>query len=956
MNSEVASSAEKTAGKIITERYLAPVLDKLDFWSRKTLGELKKRKPGWLVDYLDYLIQQGKNIDGDGRPENHVGEAMDQPLVLRLAYLTPRLSRLSAGRGENSQPTGDDGCTFPEALAKTGDLWQEEDVAPDVAAERLDAIPAMFIKGGPGSGKSTLSRWLASRYAALWMRTHAQELGAAVPTPEEIDELSAWGQVPFPIFVEFAGLDLDGDKCDLGSVVERHIRKILKDSASGESVVESELNDLLKRPLLLIFDALDQVPDRAQRKRLVEWLSSECRRLRQRQGAGDSMLVFTCRSQADIPESRTNFINNGCITWQLNELADEEIPDFVLHWMHAWEVSTHTTNVSNVQEIAGNKRDDLMLKLECIQRKNQKFGELLRVPLLLDLVCRLSKYDVDIPDQRALVFGMLIELSLKSWQRKLQLDENTCTQLIGFCEHLAWHAVVAGATGGTTDGGNAMSYQFVSDQARHWCQQNPAAVISANEMVKLLKGDVSFLVRETHSDYIRFTHQQFQEFLAARYLLTMEGNSQQLSGDDRWIQVVAFAAEMATVGTQTDLLWHALQNIDWLAPSSRPFLESLERFSTPSLLLKLVGLFGQRLLDSKATPRDRAWAAIWFHRLRIAAAAEWQWSELKGLIANPALDNLARTHLMMLLPECPEAAWPKIIKWLTAELSDDTDDYLNHSRALALSMLGVGWALEGKSEFTVREERDWLNDYLYVSMKKGDFRLGHKGESDNPPRTANSKPCRIRRFPVTRAEYARFMQTTAFQQLLADRGGVDGSNDWDQPRYWDDPDYRHPGSPVVGVSWFEARACAHAMLAREGELLPSPDQQSAQDCPWLPAETEWERAASWDADTDKNREYPWGHWQEASLLQHANIDDSGLGQTSPVIAFPLGKSPVGCYEMSGNVWEWQANWSDKSETSKGLRGGAFFLFQPHARCASRLHLHPEIRGNDRGFRPARTVL
>ncbi len=615
------------------------------------------------------------------------------------------------------------------------------------------------------------------------------------------------------------------------------------------------------------------------------------------------MLVFTCRSQADIPESKTNFINNGCIAWQLDELADEEIPNFILHWMHAWEVSTCTTNISNAQEIAGNKRDDLMLKLGRIQQKNPKFGEMLRVPLLLDLVCRLSKHHVDIPDQRALVFGKLIELSLESWQRKLQLDEKTCIQLIGFCEHLAWHAVVAGATGGTTDGGNAMSYQFVSDQARHWCQQNQATVISANEMVKLLKGDVSFLVRETHSDYIRFTHQQFQEFLAARYLLTMEGDSQQLSGDDRWIQVVAFAAEMATVGSQTDSLWHALQNIDWLAPSSRPFLESLEHFSTPSLLFKLVGLFGQRLLDSTATPRDRAWAAIWFHRLRIAAGAKWQWSELKGYIENPVRDDLAKAHLMMLLPECPPKVWPEIIRWLKSQLTGDTDAYLNHSRALALSMLGVGWAVDGKREAEGREVRERLNDYLYAQMDAGEFQLGHEDESDNKPRTETSHSCRIRRFPVTRAEYAHFMTTPAFQHFLANRGETNQSEDWDSPRYWDNPDYRHPGAPVVGVSWFEARACAHAMLAGEGELLPSPDLQSAQDCPWLPAETEWERAASWDAGKAENREYPWGDWQEASPLQHANIDDSGLKQASPVIAFPDGKSPLAatrCRAMPGS--------------------------------------------------------
>ncbi len=434
MDSEVSSSAEKTVGKIIAERYLVPALDQLDFWSRKTIGEIKKKQPGWLNDYLDYLLMEGDFIDGSDRPESHVGELMDQPLRLRLAYLTPRLRRLSAGRGEYSQPTDEDDCLLSAAVGKTIDIWINEATLPELASQRLDAIPAMFIKGGPGSGKSTLSRWLASRCAALWMRNHAQEIGASSPTTSEISKLTIWANAPFPLFVEFAGIDLDGGECSFQTVIERHVGEILRASGSRESVVAGELKALLEMPLVLIFDALDQVPDMAQRKRLVEWVSGECKRLKQRQASGDSTLIFTCRSQADIPDSKTNFINTGCIAWQLEELGKEQIPDFIAHWMSAWEQSTRNVTPQKLKQTVKNNTDSLLEKLDRIQQKNRSFGELLRVPLLLDLVCRLSKHHVEIPDQRALVFDRLIQLSLESWQRKLQLNEATCTQLIGFLD------------------------------------------------------------------------------------------------------------------------------------------------------------------------------------------------------------------------------------------------------------------------------------------------------------------------------------------------------------------------------------------------------------------------------------------------------------------------------------------------------------------------------------------
>ncbi|MBM3333165.1 SUMF1/EgtB/PvdO family nonheme iron enzyme [Candidatus Sumerlaeota bacterium] len=49
------------------------------------------------------------------------------------------------------------------------------------------------------------------------------------------------------------------------------------------------------------------------------------------------------------------------------------------------------------------------------------------------------------------------------------------------------------------------------------------------------------------------------------------------------------------------------------------------------------------------------------------------------------------------------------------------------------------------------------------------------------------------------------------------------------------------------------------------------------------------------------------------------------GVTTPVRAFPDGRSPFGCYDMCGNTWEWT-----ESERHDGrtrfciLRGGSFY--------------------------------
>ncbi len=69
----------------------------------------------------------------------------------------------------------------------------------------------------------------------------------------------------------------------------------------------------------------------------------------------------------------------------------------------------------------------------------------------------------------------------------------------------------------------------------------------------------------------------------------------------------------------------------------------------------------------------------------------------------------------------------------------------------------------------------------------------------------------------------------------------------------------------------------------------------------LPTETEWEVAASWDPVRGEKRRYPWG--DEAPAWRHANLDQL-LFETTQVGSYPAGVSPIGCWDMLGNVWEW----------------------------------------------------
>lgn len=238
-----------------------------------------------------------------------------------------------------------------------------------------------------------------------------------------------------------------------------------------------------------------------------------------------------------------------------------------------------------------------------------------------------------------------------------------------------------------------------------------------------------------------------------------------------------------------------------------------------------------------------------------------------------------------------------------------------------------------------------------VEIPAGEFTMGsatHPQDNARPAHQVYLDTYWLDRYPVTCGEYRQFIAAGGYQtrQWWSSAGWQWLQNHpvakplyWSEGKEWED-------HPVYGVSWYEAEAYANFRGKR------------------LPTEAEWEKAARWQGSP-----YPWG--EAAPNADHGNFD-TRVGQTTPVNAYPAGKSPFGCYDLLGNVWEWTASWFapypnfefypyrgysevyfDKQH--RVLRGGSWATRPWALDSCWRNWYHPHLRQLFVGFRCAKSV-
>jgi formylglycine-generating enzyme len=283
-----------------------------------------------------------------------------------------------------------------------------------------------------------------------------------------------------------------------------------------------------------------------------------------------------------------------------------------------------------------------------------------------------------------------------------------------------------------------------------------------------------------------------------------------------------------------------------------------------------------------------------------------------------------------------------------------------------------------------------------VAIPAGSFRMGcddaecRPDDAEGPVRVVDMPAFMIDATAVTNEQFAAFIDATGYV-TGAERFG------WSYVFHKAlHPDARRRVIPsaVGGATWWLAVAGAHWRAPEgPGSLIATRANHPVVHVSWvdatayaawagkrLPTEAEWEKAARGGLDQAR---YPWGDELEPDGRHRCNIwqghfpdlntGEDGFFTTAPVDAFDA--NGFGLYNVSGNVWEWCADWwsttwhvPDGAPTriapvgpdagnGKVMRGGSYLCHASYCsryRTSARTNSPPDSAAAHLGFRCART--
>lgn len=425
----------------------------------------------------------------------------------------------------------------------------------------------VVILGKPGTGKSTLGRWLVLQFARAFKEQIETGVTRHVIVPlAQVDPDSGaqanealpidLGPARLPVFLRIAHFARELARRDEAKLPSLSVADYLgtdPDSSSlGDSLGDDERNALIRAQLaaqnaLVILDGLDELTDLNRRtvvhkiQDFVEaWTTASTDGSRPHE-VGRNQIVITSRPVGYDSAP----VQSDCAHFSIEPMQRPAVERFVHSWASA-------VNGSAALSMTG-ELDAAGLIAEIYSDERPALRELAENPLLVTILSTVYWSEGHLPEHRAGLYDCVVENLLRIWLQREECVTNRLVreELLAALEPLAADMQENARSNGLV--GIRRLGEIVSEHLAHFRGTTPTDrrfFPVRDALLLTIRKHVGLLAEQSPGNYA-FFHRQIQEFLAARHLLSRPGGAARAIidrlDDPLWREPVVLALGLTTI-------------------------------------------------------------------------------------------------------------------------------------------------------------------------------------------------------------------------------------------------------------------------------------------------------------------------------------------------------------------------------------------------------------------------
>lgn len=517
----VESSTRKSGGDITWFESLRKKLKlkfELEHWGHKKLLSLFLETPAICLFYYPQLVPEGAARRKTIQETRKIYDDNLNTLHRKIEFVGMPVYKPEATQGVHMEHIYIPLTAVPE---------QADENAPNVS--RINPLSFLtpgarhMVLGDPGSGKSTMQKFLAlaGQSEALQKRYNAEpdnRLPIFITLRRYADELKSRKNLSL---IDYILENVQGD-FNLKSADLDFFEYYLE---SGQAI--------------LLFDGLDELPGPHFKKDVVNRIRTLITTY-----PGNTVVVT---SRIVGYDSAFRFDNREFSHYRLTNLQLPEIEQFVRDW--------YAVRIDNPKE-RDEHANDLIGILQ--EKEHEAIGELAQNPLLLTIIALVHRIDAVLPDERVVLYQKCTETLLNTWHTwkfrdteikhrgKVERRNRKRMEAIAYWMHC--QSISAKKNQRAVVPYNALkdfltSYIAKSEIYRN-LEEDPEDM--ASEFLEFVKKRAGLLIEIGDNEY-SFVHLTFQEYLAASNITTTHEKDgvkaiweliNRYRSDDRWLEVI----------------------------------------------------------------------------------------------------------------------------------------------------------------------------------------------------------------------------------------------------------------------------------------------------------------------------------------------------------------------------------------------------------------------------------